>query len=126
MMKGKKTMGISNSGGCMSDMMKMMGQESDTKFSPADMCRRMMEAVSTTAEMTGFATPEVRSLFEDWMTQVEAEILDVVQRKGRVTATDIAQELKISEDSALYFISKLIRDKKLSSPGYELSKDGGM
>jgi hypothetical protein len=36
-----------------------------------------------------------------------------VKKKGEVDPGGIARELKIGEDSALYFISKLIRDKKV-------------
>lgn len=34
-----------------------------------------------------------------------------MRQKGQVSPAEIAQELKVSEDTALYFISKLIRDK---------------
>ena len=60
-----------------------------------------------------FPTSEVRALFDDWATQVESEVLTIVKQKGEVNPGKIAQELKISEDSALFFISKLIRDKKI-------------
>jgi len=93
-------------------MKEMMGEMGET-FNPMEMCKHMMETVSTTATMAGFATPEVRALFDDWVTQVEGEVLSIVKQKGEVNPWAIAQELKISEDSALYFISKLIRDKKV-------------
>lgn len=99
-------------------MQKMMGKMGED-FNPMEMCKRMMETVSTTATMAGFATPEVRALFDDWATQVEGEVLSVIKQKGEVNPSTIAQELKISEDSALYFISKIIRDKKGKITGIE-------
>lgn len=97
----------------MSSMMGMMKEKMGSVFNPMEMCKRMMESVNTTATMAGFATPEVRALFDDWAAQVEGEVLTILKQKGEVNPGEIAHELRISEDSALYFISKLIRDKKI-------------
>jgi hypothetical protein len=94
-------------------MNKMMGKMKDENFNPMEMCRRMGESVAATAEIAGFATPEVRALFEDWASEVEKEILNVIKEAGQVNPLSIAEKFKISEDSALYFISKLVRDKKI-------------
>ncbi|MCL6120119.1 MAG: hypothetical protein M1584_03690 [Deltaproteobacteria bacterium] len=94
-------------------MNKMMGKMKDENFNPMEMCRCMEESVATTAEIAGLATPEVRALFEDWASEVEKEILTVIKEEGQINPLSIAQKFKISEDSALYFISKLVRDKKI-------------
>ena len=94
--------------------------ESGEEFESMEMCKRMTESVSTSAKMAGFATPEVLAMFEDWVTEVEKEILKLIDDKGQLTPDSIAKELKISEDSALYFISKLIRDKKVKATGIEI------
>jgi len=78
-----------------------------------DMCKSMMESINNTAKMAGFATSEVRVLFEEWAHEVENEVLSHIKCNGQVAPNDIAKELKISEDSALYFVSKLIREKKI-------------
>ncbi len=94
-------------------MNKMMGKMKDENFNPVEMCRRMTESVEATAEIAGLATPEVRALFEDWASEVEKEILNVIKEEGQISPLSIAEKFKISEDSALYFISKLVRDKKI-------------
>ena len=94
-------------------MDKMMGGMKDKNFNPMEMCKQMTESVAATAEIAGFATPEVRALFEDWASEVEKEILTVIKEEGQISPLRIAEKFKISEDSALYFISKLIRDKKI-------------
>lgn len=119
MMKGSGCCGNGDSKGGMPPMMQAMMGKMGENFNPMEMCQRMMETVTATASMTGFATPEVRALFDDWVGQVESEVFALVKQKGQVVATDIAQELKISEDSALYFVAKLIRDKKLKITGME-------
>lgn len=117
--KDKKSNGM---GGMMPPMAKtMMGKMSGEGFNPMEMCKQMTETVTETAKMAGFATPEVQAMFDDWVTEVEKEILKLISDKGQLTPESIAEELKISEDSALYFISKLIRDKKVKVTGVELA-----
>ena len=80
---------------------------------PMDMCKCMMDSITTTAKMAGFATSEVQTLFEEWAGAVEGEILSIIKKDGKLNTKAISNELKISEESVLYFISKLIRDKKI-------------
>ncbi|PKM68902.1 MAG: hypothetical protein CVU95_02130 [Firmicutes bacterium HGW-Firmicutes-2] len=99
--------------GKMEGMPKMMGGG----FNPMDMCKQMTESITTTARMAGFATPEVQVIFEDWVLEVEKEIMQFIKLDVDITPAKIAEHLKISEDSVLYFISKLIRDKKIVVTG---------
>lgn len=57
----------------MPPMMGMMVEKMGEGFNPMEMCKNMMEAVKTTAQMAGYATPEVMALFEDWVNQVEGK-----------------------------------------------------
>ena len=107
---GKMKTGMETGMGMMN---KMMDKMKDENFNPMEMCRRMGESVAAVAEIAGLATPEVRALFEDWASEVEKEILNVIKEAGQVNPLSIAEKFKISEDSALYFISKLVRDKKI-------------
>ena len=50
-------------------MQGMMGSTGD--FNPAAMCQAMMTSVGKAAEMAAYATPEVRTLFEEWARSVE-------------------------------------------------------
>ena len=108
--------------GSMSPMMGMMKEmmgNTDESFNPMEMCQNMMNTVTNTAKMAGLATPEVQALFEDWAEQVETEVLQVM-RQGAISPKSIAENIKISEDSALYFISKLVRDKKIIITGIDV------
>lgn len=101
--------------GMMQEMMGKMGGD----FNPMEMCQKMMLTVTETARMAGLATPEVQALFDDWVSQVESEVLTIIKSKGQIEPHAIASELKISEDSVLYFVSKLVRDKKVRITGIE-------
>ncbi len=91
-------------------MMEKMGGGGD--FNPAAMCQAMMTSVGKSAELAAYATPEVRTLFEEWAHTVEEEVLGVLRSRGPVELAVLAASLKISPESALYFLGKLVRDGK--------------
>jgi hypothetical protein len=103
--------------GMMKDMMgKMMGDKGDESM--MDRCMQMADKMAGTIREAGamgsFATPEVRGLFEEWAKAVEEEILAFVKERGTVAPAGVALKLKISEESALFFIAKMAREKKLA------------
>lgn len=84
------------------------------------MGQQMAGAVTESASMASFATPEVRGLFEEWAKVVEEEILRFLKEKGSSDPSEIAAELKISEESALFFIGKMAKEKKVKIAGVSL------
>jgi hypothetical protein len=84
------------------------------------MGQQMAGAITESASMASFATPEIRGLFEEWAKAVEEEILGFLKEKGSSEPSEIAAKLKISEESALYFIGKMARERKLKITGMEL------
>ncbi len=84
------------------------------------MSQQMAGAVTEAASMASFATPEVRGLFEEWAKAVEEEIRAFLKEKGSSEPSEIAAKLKISEESALYFIGKMAREKRLRVTGVSL------
>ncbi|OPX90781.1 MAG: hypothetical protein A4E53_00834 [Pelotomaculum sp. PtaB.Bin104] len=102
-------------------MMDQMGKE----FNPMEMCRKMTESVTKAAEMGSYATPEVRALFEDWVGEVEKEILTFVEAEGEVQTKDIAEKLKINEGSVIFFISRLAQLGKIKIKGIVIGENKG-
>ncbi len=96
-------------------MQKMMGSMED--FNPAAMCQAMMTSVGKAAEMAAYATPEVRTLFEEWARSVEAEVLSAIQARGPLDLTALASALKIGPESVLHFPGKLVREGKATMGG---------
>lgn len=94
-------------------MQKMMGGGGG-EFNPAAMCQAMMSSVGKSAEMAAYATPEVRTLFEEWARSVEEEVLKVLESKGPIDLAALAGALKISPESTLHFLAKLVKDHKAS------------
>lgn len=103
--------------GMMGVMAGMMGGEPEKGFpgmNMMDMCQKMMSAMVQTNEIATFATPEVRQLFEDWVQQVDEEILSFIMDGGSTDPEQIAAHLKISKSSAIYFLSRLAQKGKIS------------
>jgi hypothetical protein len=82
--------------------------------------QQMAGAITESASMASFATPEVRGLFEEWTKAVEEEIYGLLKDKESVESSDVAAKLKISEESALFFIGKMAREKKIKITGIKL------
>ena len=101
-------------------MQKMMGGTQE--FNPMAMCQAMMTSVSKSAEMAAYATPEVRTLFEEWTQSVGAEVVTVLKSKGRVDLAELASALKISPEGALYFLGRLVREGKATISGIQATE----
>jgi hypothetical protein len=106
--------------GMPSMMMKMMGSD----FNPAAMCQAMMTGVGKAAEMAAYATPEVRTLFEEWARSVGEEVLATLKRRGPLDLVNLASALKISPESALFFLGKLVREGKATITSIQATTDG--
>ncbi len=98
---------------------KMMGNMQKKSFNPQEMCEQMTSSIKTTAKLAAHANSEVQMLFEEWAEQVEKEILNSLN-PNQFNAEKISKELKVSEETVLYFLSRLIRDKKIKVLKLEL------
>lgn len=104
---------------CGGPMMGMMGammgkkQGKGERFMPWDMCKEMMSSIQQSQRIATLATPEVQGLFEDWVEQIEQEILEYLKDEDTVDIKDLANHFKISKDSAYYFLTKLAQKGKI-------------
>jgi hypothetical protein len=103
-------------GGSMMDMMGSMGRgdEGSEGFNPMDMCQKMMANISKSSDLATFATPEIRGLFEDWVQQIEEELVIFIEENPATEPKQVADHFKISEESAVYFLSKLAQKGRIS------------
>ncbi len=100
----------------MRQMMEKMGG-AGADFNPAAMCQAMMTSVGKSAELAAYATPEVRTLFEEWARSVQDEVLATLKARGPLDLVALAGALKISPESALFFLGKLVREGKATIGG---------
>lgn len=97
----------------MREMMERMGAGGGG-FDPAAMCQAMMSSVGKSAELAAYATPEIRTLFEEWARSVQDEVLTTLRSRGPLDLEALAGALKISPESALFFLGRLVREGKAS------------
>lgn len=98
-------------------MQKMMEGMGD--FNPMAMCQAMVTSVGKAAEIAAYATPEVRTHFEEWARSVEDEVLAALKARGPLDLAGLAGALKISPESAFHFLGKLVREGKATISGIQ-------
>ena len=60
------------------------------------------------------STPELKNLFNDWLTEIELLITAFVNKNNRVDPDGVAREFKLKRDSVIFIISKLAREGKIT------------
>ncbi len=65
-------------------------------------------------QLMAVADPEILVLFEDWLDELENEVVLLAREQGRLTPPDLARKLGLSERGATFLISKLSREGKIS------------
>ena len=95
-------------------MMGKMHGKGEKGHMPWDMCKEMMSTIHQSHKIAVMATPEVQGLFEDWVEQIEKEILAYLKNKDSIEIKDLAGQFKISKDSAYYFLTKLAQKGKIN------------
>ena len=118
--EGVKSPGRTGMPATMQQMMEGMAAGM-REFGPMAMCRAMMSSAEAPVDVAGYATPEVRALFEEWVRGVEDEMLAILRARGPLEVADLAAALKISPESALHFLGKLVREGKATLAGTRAS-----
>lgn len=84
------------------------------------MCEQMTGTVIEVGRLAGFASPELRGLFDEWLKALESEIIEFLKEKRSCLPADLAAQLKLSEESVHFLIGKLVREGKLKITGIKL------
>ena len=86
----------------------------DEGVDPKNLCRRMVTVIDEHAELESLADPAIRTLFVDWMDELEEEILADYRRHKPMAPADLAERFRISRQGASFLLEKLRREKKIS------------
>jgi hypothetical protein len=84
---------------------------------PSSRCGSITGQALDTDELAKYATPELRTLFEDWLLQLEEEIVAFTRNKEAVSPEEVAGEFKLSRESAIFILDKLAQKGRISIDG---------
>jgi len=77
------------------------------------MCQKLVDRVAQSKQLLAVADPELLVLFEDWLDELEHEVISLAQRQGALQPQDLAAQLGLSQRGATFLLSKLQREGKL-------------
>ncbi len=67
-------------------------------------------------QLMAVADPDLLVLFEDWLDELELEVISLFKKQGPLNSAALAQKLGLSQRGATFLRSKLQREGKLSEP----------
>ena len=80
---------------------------------PAQMCQNLVDKVAQSKQLMGITDPELLVLFEDWLEELEDEVVTLVKEHCRLDAGELAGRLGLSHRGLTFLLSKLKRENKL-------------
>lgn len=80
---------------------------------PTQMCQSLVEKVAQSKQLRSVTDPEILVLFEDWLEELEEEVIEAVKIHGSKDPKSLASELGLSERGTSFFLSKLKREGRL-------------
>ncbi len=83
-------------------------------MNPIEMSKEVVAAISHTYELATYSTPELRSLFNDWLGEIERLAIEFILRQKKADPDEIAEQFNLNRDSAIFIVSKLTREGKVT------------
>ena len=72
-----------------------------------------MNKVAQSEQLQSVTDPGVLVLFEDWLEELEAEVISLVEKTGALEPRELGEKLGVSQAGASFLIAKLKREGKL-------------
>jgi hypothetical protein len=80
---------------------------------PTQMCQRLVDKVAQSKQLMAITDPDLLVLFEDWLEELEEEVIALDKTSGPLDPETLAQRIGISMRGSTFLLSKLNREKKL-------------
>jgi hypothetical protein len=78
------------------------------------MCQKLVDRVAQSRQLMAVADSELLVLFEDWLDELENEVVSLAREHGSLSSDDLARKLGLSERGAAFIMSKLSREGKIT------------
>jgi hypothetical protein len=82
---------------------------------PTQMCQSLVDKVAQSKQLMAITDPDLLGLFEDWLEELEEEIIALGKTCGPLDPETLARKTGISMRGATFLLSKLDREKKIST-----------
>jgi hypothetical protein len=80
---------------------------------PTQMCQSLVDKVAQSKQLTAITNPEILVLFEDWLEELEHEVVALAASRSNLIAEDLVAKLGLSARGATFLVSKLKREGRL-------------
>jgi len=80
---------------------------------PTQMCQTLVDKVAQSDQLKAITDPDLLMLFEDWLEELEGEVLSLFHARGPLDEQELARKLGVSRRGANFLISKLKREGKI-------------
>ncbi len=77
------------------------------------MCQKLVDRVAQSRQLMAVADPGILVLFEDWLDELEQEVISLARKQGSLNPQELAAQLGLSQRGITFIISKLQREGKL-------------
>ena len=77
------------------------------------MCQSMVQKVAQSKQLQAVTDPDILVLFENWLEELEDEVMTYVRKDPNVDVLDIADSLGLSKSGASFLVAKLQREDKI-------------
>ena len=77
------------------------------------MSKEVLSAISHSHEIATYSTPELRGLFNDWLTEIESEVVVFLEGKEQIEPEKVAKHLRLERESTIFILNKLAREGKI-------------
>jgi len=80
---------------------------------PTQMCQSLVDKVAQSEQLSAIVEMDLLAMFEDWLEELETEVLDVLKKNASLDEKAIAGKLGLSNRGAAFLMSKLKRQGRL-------------
>lgn len=85
----------------------------DEGVDPTQMCQNLVDKVAQSKQLSAVVDPEVLVLFENWLEELESEVISYIKQGGSTEPVDVAEDMGLSRSGADFLMMKLKREEKL-------------
>jgi hypothetical protein len=85
----------------------------DEGVDPTKMCQSLVDKVFQSKQLRTVAEPDILALFEDWLEELEEEIIKQVKKTGSDDLGELARKLGLSRAGVNFLITKLKREERI-------------